>query len=86
MYSLSFMNHIYVFPQTAHCNDGDMRLVNGTTMIGGNPLSGRVEVCINQTWGSVCDDHWNRINANLICSQLGFSGEGEDIRHIHTCN
>ena len=33
---------------------------------------GRVEICIHNVWGSVCDDGWNRADANVACGQLGY--------------
>lgn len=52
------------------CENGSVRLVNGTD---GRIYEGRVELCINNHWGTVCDDGWNAEEATVICHQLGFT-------------
>ena len=38
---------------------------------------GRVEVCLNGTYGPICeDDLWNSQSVSVVCSQLGFSPYG----------
>ena len=38
--------------------------------------SGRVEICLNNRWGTVCDFRWQVPAAQVACRQLGFSTEG----------
>lgn len=55
----------------SNCIHGELRLVNGIT-----DTEGRIEVCINGVWGTVCDNGWNTINANVACNQLGYYPSG----------
>ncbi len=53
------------------CSDGVLRLVGGV-----RDSEGRVEICFNSTWGTVCDDFWGVQEASVVCRQLGYSPTG----------
>ena len=41
--------------------------------MGGKKRRGRVEVCVGELWGNVCDDSFGAEDATVVCQQLGFS-------------
>ena len=57
---------------TANCTLGDVRLMNGTSELGG-----RVEVCFGDLWGTICHNSWDNRDAGVICKQLFNSSFGE---------
>ena len=52
-----------------------MRLENGL-----NETEGRVEVCNNGQWGTICSDHFDLIDGQVLCRQLGFQGRVQKLQ------
>lgn len=53
--------------------------------------AGRVEVCFDEQWGSICDSHWSGAEAGVVCGQLGFPQAGKlpssnDNNSVITCS
>ena len=56
----------------SNCSNGDIRLVNGT-----NQLEGRLEICINNVWGTVCSQGFTADDADVVCNQTRLPYNGK---------
>ena len=52
-----------------NCSNGALRLVDGDVA-----HEGRVEICYDNRWGTVCHDEWSSEDAAVACRKLGYSG------------
>ena len=43
-----------------------------------NDLIGRVEVCVNGSWGTICSYFFDDADAKVVCRELGYSALGND--------
>ena len=60
-----------------HAEDAGV-LCSGTTCLhgsirlsGSTATQGRVEICHNNVWGAVCAKSWDKLDALVVCRQLG---------------
>lgn len=59
------------------CTDYSIRLVNGA-----DELQGRVEVCIEGKWGTVCHHKWTNDDARVVCASLDHPNSGTFPFHV----
>ncbi|XP_072181997.1 neurotrypsin-like [Diadema setosum] len=59
------------------CKGGTLEMVR---LVGGDgPHEGRLELLFDGRWSTVCEDNWDREDARVICSMLGFTGVGSAV-------
>ena len=39
-------------------------------------MEGRLEICLNEEWGTVCNNEWDTVDAAIACKQLGYVSAG----------
>ena len=52
---------------------------NGTIRLSGSGYTtmGRVELCMNGQWRTICRDSFDDYDASVVCKQLGYSPYGK---------
>ena len=74
------INSVVFSQPIAACSPGDIRLVNGS-----RDTEGRLEICYNGDWGTVCDEGWDDVDAAVACRELGFVAQGQSLLLFQLC-
>ena len=60
-----------------NCTHGQLRLYGGVKDPNNRTWSGRLEICLNDAWGTICNTSFGDVDAKLACDQLsGYHREG----------
>ena len=54
--------------------EGEVRLAGTNNNL---TTEGRVEICLDEVWGTVCDDGWDTLAAKVVCRQLNLTMDCE---------
>lgn len=68
---------VFFFPVS--CQNGYVKLVDPEDryFIKDALSRGSVEICVNETFQTICEDDWDNTDASVLCLELGFSAYGE---------
>ena len=61
-----------LLPTAIPCTNGTLRLSDGF-----NPSNGRLEICVNEVWATVCGTGFTDEMAAAACTGMGLPSDGE---------
>ena len=70
-----FISSNCIFSTSPACVEGSVLLYNGSE-VSTEASQGTVLVCFSGVYGSICDDFWDQLEAQVICGQLGKNSTG----------
>ena len=76
---LCYYNQFYITKfqkwelEFGNCSEGNLRLMDGSDLVG------RLEICMNNAWGTICDTWFWSSELEVACTQLG--GLGTAVMH-----
>ena len=64
-------------PGGCGCTEGDLRLGDGRYNVTTGVVEGRLEICINEAWGSVCNNYFGSAESSVVCRFFNLTEGGE---------
>ena len=57
------------------CSNGYIRMTNATVSMTSQDyyIAGGLQVCVNNKWATLCHYRWGKLDATVVCRQLGLS-------------
>ena len=69
---------VAISTSSGNCSDGEIRLEGIRDDMQAVTREGRVGICFNNAWGTICGLLFGREDAEVVCGQLeGFQRDGE---------
>lgn len=65
------ISHAAQATELADCTNGDISLIDGP-----NVREGRVQICLNKAWGTVCNTRFSDEDAAIACLSMEFEKIG----------
>ena len=59
-----------------NCSHGELQIASRSDDSEALASEGRLEICVNGVWGTICDVRYGARDANVACRQLGYDGQG----------
>ena len=83
---MSYSHHVLWFvldintTPFAPCSTGEIRIAMSSSNVSLHALEGRLELCINSAWGTVCDSLFGNEDAMVACGRVeGFLSGGKPV-------
>jgi len=75
---------IYLVSAAVECDNRDIRMSNRTVTMNRDIyyMTGGLQVCVNNTWATVCQSGWGDDDATVACRPLGLVYAGSKLKLV----
>lgn len=67
---ISLFTYIDISTRFSYCKTGEVKLI-GSMNETARTKEGRVEICVNNAWGTICNDFFDELDAGTVCVRAG---------------